>query len=150
MASEITVRNALTIRAGSLDYRSSPSAFIADLDSAANPFGPTPGAVVADTDGRDVDLSALTTPGFVFLQNLEDPDGDNGGFYVEYGIRDGTTGYFYPFGELGAGETAVLKLSRNLLEAYTGTGTGTTGTVNFFHVRATGGSCNVRVDAFER
>lgn len=106
--------------------------------------GPTPGAITVDTAGTDVDLTQLTTPGVVFIKNL---DGVN---YVEWGIREPATGYFYPIGELGPGESIVFRFSRNLLVEYTNTGTGTSPPTNFFHVKANSADCVVTVEAYER
>ena len=107
--------------------------------------GPTPGAVTALTTGTIVNLGELVVPGFVRLASLDD-DTDN---YVEWGIYDPQTNVFYPLGELGAGEVCVFKFSRNLLEEYIGTGTGTTGPTNQFMVKAAAASADVLVEAFE-
>ncbi len=68
---------------------------------------------------------------------------------MEYGIKDPGTGYFYPLGEVGPGEEWPLKLSRNILEAYF-SGTGTTGDVDYFWLKANTAACYVTVSAFER
>lgn len=142
MADEVRVTAGLAIRKGSLDYRGfGPTAFTADMDASA-PNGPTPGAVNVTTAGVDADLSALTTPGWMEIVNL---DGTN---YVEWGMRDPDTSTFYPVGELGPGEKAILKLSRNFLEEYVGTGT--TGPTNKLHLKADTAACKVYVGVFER
>lgn len=151
MSQEITVRQQLTI--GVLDYRGvGPTAIIDDMDGR---FGPTPGSLMIDTDGTDVTLLNITTPGWCEFVNQEDPaddvaGGDMDGWYVEVGIRDIGTGYFYPLAELRPGKKTIIPLSRNLTEAYTGAGTGTTAAINPLHVRATGGTQRVFVGAFER
>ena len=57
---------------------------------------------------------------------------------------------FLPF-ELGPGESVVVKLSRNLTEQYTNTGTGTTGEGGyFFFMKANTADVKVSVEAFDR
>lgn len=115
--------------------------FTADMDGN---FGPAPGAMVATTEGADVDLSAFTTPGFVFVKNDDDTN------YVEVGVFDPETNVFYPFLELGPGEGFPLKLSRNFGEEYAGTGTGTSAPTNTLRVKANAAPCNVFIGCFER
>lgn len=143
MAKEITVQASLQIKNGNLNYRSNPTAFNDDA-SGADPKGPTPGAVTISTAGTDVAFGELITPGWCKLQNL---DADN---YVEYGIFSPTLNAFLVLGELGPGEVTVLKFSRNLLEQYSGAGSGTTGPINRFRMIANTASCYVSVEAFER
>lgn len=123
-----------------VDYRQPASSFIADVTGSK---GPTPGALAISQTGTDILFSELTTPGFCKLTNQ---DGTN---YVEVGIRDPLVG-FYPLMEIGPGESYVVKLTRNLGEQYTGTGTGTTSPVNFLHAVANGASLSLLVEAFER
>lgn len=143
MSDEFRLQVSLQARSGNLDYRSSPTSFSADLE-ATEAKGPTPGAIRVPAGGVAVSFSELTTPGFVILQNLDDTN------YVEYGIRDPGTGVFYPLGELMSGEINLLRLSRNLLEEYTNTGTGTTSPGNQFWLKASVDPCTVVVSAFER
>jgi hypothetical protein len=103
MADEINVQGSLQVNNSNLVWRSSPSGFLVDQTTAA---GPSPGYVLATTAGVTVDLSALTTPALVMIQNL---DGTN---FVEFGPYSGGT--FYELGELLAGEHYVLRLSRNM------------------------------------
>jgi hypothetical protein len=144
MADEIQVRLSISIRKGNLNYQSQPTAFNDDLDGDE---GPTPGYFVASTYGTLLDLSALTgQPGWCWMQNL---DATN---YVEWGIWDHETGKFSPVGELGPGEIAQLKLTRNLGVEYddSGTGTGTTAPTDSLRFKANGADCKVRVDVFGR
>lgn len=140
MADEAVLRTSLAIRKGNVDYSSKPAGFSADVTGEK---GPTPGAVAVTTYGTDISLSQLTTPGFVRLMNL---DATN---YVEYGIYYTAGNKFLPLGEIGPGESYVLKFSRNLFEDYAGTGTGTSADVNTFRIKANTASCNVLVEAFE-
>ena len=161
MSNEITVTTSLYIRKTNstgqrslIEYRSGPSSFRADLDTDA-PKGPVPGALAVPTTGIDVDLSQLTTPGMCWLHHMGLAAGTDltmtyDQYPVEYGIKEPATGFFYPLGELLPGESYVIRLSRNLEEEYTDTGTGTSTPTNTLHLKATGGTCVVRVDAFER
>jgi len=148
MADEARIQSYLQIRKNSgtitlIDYRSGPTVFQATVTGTK---GPVPGALTVPTTGKIVDLSELTTPGFVFLHNL-DSDTSN---YVEFGIYDPQTDVFYPLGELNAGESTVFKFSRNLLEEYTGTGTGTSAATNQFMLKSFNASAVVTVEAFEK
>jgi hypothetical protein len=141
MANEVQIRNSLRIKIGNIEYQSNPTAFNADMFGEN---GPSPGSMNIPTDGRDIYFEELVTPGWCFMQNLDD---DN---YVEYGIKDPQTGVFYPLGELGPAETTVFQFSRNLQEQYTGSGTGTTGPENYFHIKANVAACKVLIQAFEK
>ena len=77
MANEVSVQAAITIASGNLNYRSNPTSFTADLTGA---FGPTPGALTISTDGEDIDLSELTSPGWCIIRNI---DATN---FIEWGI----------------------------------------------------------------
>ena len=142
MADEVSIRNSLQISDSPLDYRSQPTQFLGDI-VAANPKGPCPGAITVAVAGTDVDFSELTTPGYCRLQNLDDTN------FVTYGIWDPEGGVFYPLGEILAGETYVLRLSRDLAWEY-GTGTGTSGAeTNTLRFKADTASLVVLIEAFE-
>lgn len=138
---EAVISGGLSIRVGSLVYQSQPNQFQADVSVAR---GPTPGMVEIDTDGTDIDLGQLDTPGLCRLMNL---DASN---YVEYGMWDPLTEVFYPLGELLPGETYILRFSRNLQEAYDGTGTGTTTATKRLRFKANSANCFVLIEAFEK
>ena len=142
MANEASIRVSLTIRKDNLFYQSQPSFFQADITGTAK--GPVPGAMAVPTTGKIVDFGELTIPGLCKLHNLDETN------YVEYGIYDPQIDVFYPLGEIMAGEVYVIRLSRNLLEEYTGTGTGTTAATNKFMLKAQGASCNCVIEAFEK
>jgi hypothetical protein len=138
MANEATVRVSLSVRSGATPlYQSTPSGFSADM---AAPKGPSPGAITVTTAGVDVDLAELSIPGLCFLHNTDDE------YTVEYGIHDGSV--FHPFGEMLPGEQAMFRFSKNLGEEHVTLGTGTTATVNSFHMKAYGGSAIVKVECF--
>ncbi len=123
-----------------IDYASKPTAF--DI-TVTGTKGPVPGAITVTTAGVDVDFSELTTPGYCRLFNH-----DATNFY-EYGIWDPEGNTFYPLGEVGPGESYVLKLSRNLQEEF-GTGTGTSGAnTNRLRLKADTASVEAVVEAFE-
>lgn len=144
MSNEANISSGLSIRklSGSvtlLDYRSAPAQFNADVDGTK---GPTPGAITVSTAGTNLDLSELTTPGFVRISNQ---DATN---YFEYGIKDASSGIFYPIGEVGPGESYVLKFARTVGDEYystTGTDSG-----NSVHLKANTASVNALVECFER
>lgn len=135
MANEADIRMSLTIESSTLKYRSHPTNFRANVTGRK---GPTPGAIRAlpGPAGTEVDLSELTTPGFVVIYNLSDT------YYVEWGVYNGTT--FFPVGEVLPGEIYVFRFSRRLNQGYVGTGTGT----DSFRVRGQA-ACDVVVEAFE-
>ena len=145
MSNEARVQSSLTIRKTSgtvtqLDYRSAPTTFTVDVTGTK---GPVPGAISATVAGTDVDFGELTQPTLCVLHNQ---DATN---FVEYGIWDPEGSTFYPLGELGPGESYVLKLSRNIQEQYQ-TGTGTTGDdTNRLRFKADTAACNISVEAFE-
>ena len=149
MANEARITSSLQIRKTAsdgtvlLEYLSRPAAFTATVDGTK---GPSPGAVTALTTGTIVDLSALTIPTFCRIGAQFSDTGN----YVEWGIYDPQTDVFYPMGEVNPGESYIIKLSRNLLEEYTATGTATTGATNKFMVKAFNASAVVLIEAFEK
>jgi hypothetical protein len=142
MADEATLRISLSIRKGNLTYQSQPTAFNADVTGTN---GPAPGAFNVSTDGTNVDLSELTTPGLCRLMNLDDTN------YVE--LR-----------HVGAGHVQVLparrnsarrkstciRLSRHLASEYAATGTSPYRTHNnTLRLKANTAACKCVVEAFE-
>lgn len=142
MADEIRVTVGVSINKDNLKYRPPAVTFRADMNGVAK--GPSPGAITVTTDGTQVTFSELTTPGLCLVKNLDE---DN---YVEYGILDPVTRTFYPLGEILPGEQYVIRLSRNLREAYLPySGTGTTGEVNSLYFKANTADCIIVVEGFE-
>lgn len=139
MSSEARINYSLSITKGSLKHRSSKG-FNADVSGQK---GPVPGAITVALTGTDVDLSQLTVPGIVELTNLDDTN------FFEFGIYDPDTGAFYPLGEVLAGESYPLRLSRNLQEQYAGTGTAGGGETARLRLMANGAALNAYVGAFE-
>lgn len=139
MSNEIQVRSSLTIKKGGLFFPNQPLGF---SDTMVGLGGPTPGYLLATTAGIDVDLSELNVPGWCVINNL-DPDN-----FVEVGIREPATSTFYPMLEVPPGTGYPIKLSRNIMEEYVGTGTSPA--TNFLHIKANTASCKVIVQAFER
>jgi hypothetical protein len=140
MADEATLRISLSIRKGNLTYQSQPTAFNADVTGTN---GPAPGAFNVSTDGTNVDLSELTTPGLCRLMNLDDTN------YVEWGVWDPDTSRFYPLGEILPGESYVIRLSRHLTSEYAATGTSVPDTNNTLRLKANTAACKCVVEAFE-
>lgn len=143
MADEARIIASLTITADQVSYSSRPTSFTADVTGRK---GPTPGAVKARMTGTIVEFSELTIPGFCKIGSLNIAAGN----YVEYGIYDPQIDVFYPLGEINKDENYVIRLSRNLLEEYTSTGTGTTAATNKFMVKAFNADADVTVEAFEK
>lgn len=139
MADEARVQFSLTIRTGNLSETIQES-FTFDV---AGVNGPYPGSVIATVDGTEVDLSGLTTPGACVIKNLDETN------FVEVGIWEPATSKLYPFLEIGPGESTVFKFSRNILEEYEGTGTGTSAPTNQVRIKANTASCKVQVKAYE-
>lgn len=151
MANEITVRSSITINKNNLQFRwPFQGSFQDDLNSGK---GPSPGYLDIPTTGRDIYFTELTNPSWCIFANLENDNGN----YFEYGIYDVQTRIFFPLGEVGPGQVMVLKLSRNLMEEYSQSGTGTTEPQNYLRVRAgtpgpepsSGGTVKGFVGAFE-
>lgn len=146
MSNEARIQSSLTIKkvnangVTQIDYASRNAGFVADVIGTK---GPTPGSVTISITGTDIIFGELTTPGLCRLMNQ---DATN---YVEVGIRDPLYG-FYPLIELLPGESYIIRLSRNMMEQYTGTGTGTTGDINYLHAIANTSPVNLLIDCFEK
>lgn len=116
------VNISLNIDEGNLSYRSAPVTQSPTLTAVR---GPAPGLLTAETTGTDIDLSALSTPGLCWVQNLDDEN------YVTIGVKPGST--FYPVIELGPGEFWLFRLSRSVAN---------------LHALADTAACYIRVEAF--
>lgn len=147
MADEARVQSSLSIIKDDFQYQNRPVSFIADVGGRK---GPTPGALTAPKYGKVVDFGELSTIGFCIIRNLE-KKGEAASRPLEYGIYDPGSGLTFPFGEVWPGEMYVLRLSPNLSEEYSGTGTGTTGAgANRFFIRGVGADVRCSIEAFER
>lgn len=140
MANEATVVSQLTILKGNLQETTLPGSFTATVSGTK---GPTPGVVTATTDGVDVDLSELTTPGLCVIRNL---DATN---WVEVGVYNPDQSEFYPLMRILPGEHYVIRLSPNVNQEYAGTGTGTTGQLNTLRIQSANADVNVQFKAYE-
>lgn len=127
MANEVRVTSVLQIRNGALDYQSRPAGFTADMSSNK---GPCVGALTVSAPWTDpitevdypvtiIRLTEATSPGFARFLNLDATYG------IEVGQYDAANGIFYPFLELGPGQSYVIKLSTSLTLETLGTGSGT-------------------------
>lgn len=128
MAGTISVQSSIQVTNSPLNYSSNPRSFSAVQNNIG---GPIPGTVTAVTTGTGVQLtlSGLTTPGMLFIQNLDSTN------YVTLGIV--VSGTFYPVVEIQPGEFYVFRMSRTILSAAT------------LWVLANTASCKVLVQAFE-
>lgn len=142
MANEARVNSGLQITLGELQYRSNPTAFLADVSGSG---GPTPGTITVTNAGTDVDLSEITTPGLCRIQNLSSD------YEVEVGVWNADQSEFYPLLALLPGETFVMRLSASLNQEYESTGTGTSAELNTLRIKVlTGETAKVLVEAFDR
>ena len=140
MGNEVQVRSSLQVNADGIVYQSQPTAFAATMVGRK---GPTPGALTIPVGGKVIPLTELRTPGFCRVQNQDTTN------YVELGLYNPGLGLFFPFMELQPGESFVFRFSRNMLEEYVGTGTGTTGPDNRLFAKANGAAVVMLIEAFE-
>ena len=142
MADEISISITLNIRKGNLLVNAAK--FF--LDSMIGKSGPSPGSIIVTQYGVDVAFPGLISPGWILLENLE-----NSG-WVEVGIKEPDTNYFYPMIELLPGKPCIFRLSRNLFREYQSTGTGTSvGSANTLHMKARDiATASVVVSAYDR
>lgn len=142
MANEARIQVSLQITKGNLNFRSYPTAFMADIE---NGFGPSPGAITVTPEGVDVDLSVFTEPGWALLINLDE---DN---YVDYGLYDADSLMFYFWGRLKPGMPACFELSPRFGEQHydTGTSTSVSDSNNRLRFIANNANCNVLVNIFD-
>lgn len=150
MADELRITSSMQIAWGETPrvvYRSPSQSYTADISGRK---GPSPGAVTISVIGTDIDFSQLTLPGPCEFINLEDPD-DTSNSYVEFGIYDPEADRFHPLFELAPGEHTNFRFSRNFLEEYEGTDTGTSSNItnNRFRAKAYGDNAEVSINAFE-
>lgn len=148
MSREATIRVSLQVKAndvdGVLDFQSTPTGYSENVTARK---GPTPGAFTVSVYGTDVDLSQLDMPYCCWMMNQDKVN------FITFGIKDYDTDRFYPLGELPpAGKPIYLPLSRYLLRALSGTGSGTStpALMNTLHMLADTAACNVVVCAFEK
>lgn len=105
--------------------------------------GPTPGALTIPTGGKVVSLEELVTPGLYRFTNMDSAS------VIEYGIYLPDFDLFVPWGEMLPGETYVGRFSRNLLEDYPGTGTGTDAAHNRVFMKSYPSDAVCNIEAFE-
>lgn len=117
---EVTIRSSIIVKNGSAPPSNYNASFLADQ---ALKGGPSPGELIIDASGRDVFFTELTTAGWAWIQNMEDPTTSD--VYVTFGIYDQTTRKFFALGELLPGEGIPFRFSRQMTNIYLGSGTGT-------------------------
>lgn len=139
MANEIQVQFTVQIKKNNQDWRNTINQFKDDL--VGDGTGPTPAAITATTDGVDVDLSELTTPGQCVIENI-------GSNTVHFGLHDGAA--FRPLGQVKAGKACFYEFSSLFGKTLddTGTGTADTGT-DTLRVLAENADTPIRVGVFE-
>ena len=129
MANEISLSVNMSVAKGSLRYQfSPPPATITLLGNAA--VGGVQNITTAAT-GTELILDSVTTRGMANFVNLST------GTKVQLGTWDGTT--YHPFGQLNAGEPAVLRLSAQ---------TGTTKSPVAKVIEPTNGTANIQWQVF--
>jgi hypothetical protein len=143
MANEAALNWNLSIRKDNLIHRDNGS-FQVDVSGT---LGPVPGGVTVPMTGRIVDFQGfIVEPGMCVVKNYDET------YSFEVGIYDLQTNVFYPLSEVGPGESYPLKLSRNLLEQYDDTGTGTSAPENKLMLKGIGNPTpiNAYLGAFEK
>lgn len=140
MADEIRVTTQLNVTNSPVNETRSDVSIITQVTKGAH----SPGEVTVATTGTDISLSQVGIPGVCRVKNLDTTN------FVEIGVKEPSTGFFYPMLEVGPGEGYVFKLSRNIRQEYTGTGTGTSAGTNTMHAKANTGACRVVFDIFPR
>lgn len=101
MADEIRLSVNMTVEKGDLRYTFSPDQ--ANINLTGNVAAGAAQTITTATTGTELALVGVTTRGMANFINLSE------GTKVEIGAYDGTA--FRPFGQLNAGEPAVLRLS---------------------------------------
>ena len=147
MANEISVRAALNVDNGNLQYQSTPSEYTANMLSKN---ATSPGVVTATPTGvwmfgmgtQGINFSALEQPSMSWIQNLDNT------LSVTVGLYWPDNDCFLPVFDLLAGEFVPLRLSKFLGSIFPGTGTTNEGLV-LLDIRGNGGTCKVRIDAFD-
>lgn len=132
MSNEIRITHSVFVSNGNSNYQT-PAKNTSFQANQTTAFGPVPGAVTVTVAGVDIDLSAL--PSYGGVCELTNNDSTN---FVTYGVKSGGT--FYPWGELGPGESYPARLSRFIRWGMTGTAN-----VQTFHMQADTASCIVQV-----
>lgn len=117
--------------------------------------GPLPGSLLISLTGTTISLAQLTTPGWCVFKHQGIADGTDPGddpsiYYIDICIKDLISGRSLPFMELQPGMAVPFYFSRNLLEAYNSTGTGTGPANNVLEAQAYIKPCNLWIGAFER
>ena len=103
MADEITVLAAISCLNGNFRLPQIGSEQLT-FDQAAQGGG-VPGTVEIGTSEEDVDVSALTTEGWLWMRNLDDTN------YVDWGPSSGgTSPVMVAIGRMEAGESALFRL----------------------------------------
>lgn len=107
--------------------------------------GPTPGYLTATVTGIEVSLALLTNPSVAWVQNLSTL------YRIVIGIKDTSSGIFYPLLELDPLESWPLPLARMIGDELTGgSGSGTAGSGGVLWVKSITGSADFVFEAFGR
>lgn len=126
--------------------------FFRDVSGAGGPY---PGKITVPLTGVQIPMTQLAEAGPAWLKHLgltsgADPGADHKIYYVELGIKDLATSIFYPFVEIWPGEEWPIPLTRNLLEKYNSTGTGTGPANNMLWAISHIASCDISLSAYQR
>jgi len=101
MADEIQISTFAVIEKGQFKRTLEPANMSLTMDNV----GADGGIVDVGTSEEDLAVTDITTEGWLFLKNLEDPDSSSD--YVTYGPKDTT---MTAFGRIEPGETHILRL----------------------------------------
>lgn len=139
MANEGSLSYQLSIKKDNLSHLSRRSFRF----TVTGTLGPLPGGVKVPKTGRIVDFQGfITEPGLCEIFNISDT------YSFNVGIFDLQTNVFYPLSEVGPGECYPLKLSRDLLEQYNDTGTGTSAPENKLMLKGIDNPAGTDIDAY--
>lgn len=143
MANEVTIRASLQVKSGFLNFQSPNTG---TTDSVAIAKGPCVSTITVETGGTLIDFSELTSPGWCFIQNLDQIT------TVDYGIYDTINETFFPIHELPPGMGLPVKFSFYLGESYdlVGTGTGTSALIHRVMFKARTNDAFVLIQCFDR
>jgi hypothetical protein len=143
MSNEITVRAGVSVKSN-VNYRPAITGFSVNQNVVSG-IGEVPGGVIATTAGVDITFTGLILPGWCEIEN-QDLVNRN---VLVWGIKDQTTGAFYPIGDLWVGEKCVFRISQFINQEITGTGTHAGADAVRIHLKALKAAIPAAVRAFE-
>jgi hypothetical protein len=142
MADEVQFNPSLRINKSSANINYAPQTTVFKTDMSGD-RGHTPGEMLVGIQGTQIDLSHLTSYGYIRMINRDTQN------TVQWGIRDPDNNRFYPVGKLLPGEPVVFHMADGILGEQGLTGTGTTGPDNQLWAKSEYAPCLLLVEAFD-